>query len=237
MSFFFYDEPIHESDRSILNNSVCDDTKSDSSSDSDSEYYGHPFLSGYPYFYGYPPYFYQPPPQVAVPPSSATPSTTTTATPKPKAHPLSTPKVATTGRVPSRKSTGHGRQHPMDKDVYKLVDFRPNNDLFEDEKNYYIQLDLPGMTKEQIHMELSEDRILTISGKRENKFKSGTGEKKAGLKVSKMDCQYGKFSRSFNIHETADLDKIVAKMENGVLEVTIPKTEPQKTQRRTIQVK
>jgi len=221
MSFFFYDEPIHESDRSILNNSVCDDAKSDASSDSDTDYYNHPYFSGYPYFYGYPPYVYHP----QVPPTQAP------ATPKAKADP--TPKVNGPARAPSRKSTT--RTHPLDKDVYKLVDFRPNNDLFEDEKNYYIQLDLPGMTKDQIHMELSEDRILTISGKRENKFKNGN-EKKNGLKISKMDCQYGKFSRSFNIHETADLDKIVAKMENGVLEVTIPKTEPPKTQRRTIQV-
>ena len=37
----------------------------------------------------------------------------------------------------------------------------------EDEKNYYIHADLPGLTKDQVKMELNEDRILTISGERE----------------------------------------------------------------------
>ncbi|ORX79795.1 HSP20-like chaperone, partial [Anaeromyces robustus] len=119
----------------------------------------------------------------------------------------------------------------FDKDVYKLVDFCPYVDLGEDENNFYIQIDLPGMTKEQINMELSEDRTLTISGERRNNYKTENG-----MKISKLDCQYGKFSRSFNIPETVNLDGIQAKMENGVLEVTIPKEEPLKNKRRTIQI-
>ncbi|ORY23387.1 HSP20-like chaperone, partial [Neocallimastix californiae] len=105
----------------------------------------------------------------------------------------------------------------------------PKNNLCEDDKNYYIQLDLPGMTKEEIHMELSEDNILIISGERENKYK-----KASNMKISKMECEYGKFSRSFSIPETADLNKIEAKMENGSLQVIIPKAEAPKIQRRTI---
>ena len=51
-----------------------------------------------------------------------------------------------------------------------------------------------------------------------------------------MECEYGQFSRSFSVPETANLEKIKAKMENGVLEVIIPKAEPPKSQRRTVQV-
>jgi len=158
-----------------------------------------------------------------------------TAVPAPVPTPVPTPVPAAIPHPKAQaKSASRKRSTRHDKDVYKLVDFRPNNDLCEDENNYYIQLDLPGMSKEQIHMELSEDRILKISGKRQNKYKSP--EMKNNLKISKMDCQYGKFSRAFNIHETANLDKIQAKMENGVLLVTIPKVVPPKTQHRTIQV-
>ncbi|ORX78549.1 HSP20-like chaperone, partial [Anaeromyces robustus] len=46
--------------------------------------------------------------------------------------------------------------------------YTPNINLSEDEKNYYIHADLPGMTKDQVKMELNEDRILTISGERES---------------------------------------------------------------------
>jgi len=202
MSLFFLNDPIRESDRSILNNSVVDDNKSDTSDGND--YYGHPFASAFPgFFYGYPPYAYHPQAQAA----------------KDNAK-------ATVKKASKRQSS----YNPYNKDVYKLVDFRPKNNLCEDEKNYYIQIDLPGMSKEQIHMELSEDSIITISGER---VKKNNGE---GMKYSKMECEYGKFSRSFSVPETANLEKIEAKMENGVLEVIIPKAEPPKTQRRTIQV-
>ncbi|OUM59126.1 hypothetical protein PIROE2DRAFT_15431 [Piromyces sp. E2] len=210
MSFFFLNDPIRESDRSILNNSVVDDNKSDSSDGND--YYGHPFASAFPGFlYGYPLYAYHPQAQAAA----------AAAAPKAAAAAKANAKAAA-----KRQSS----YHPFDKDVYKLVDFRPKNNLCEDEKNYYIQIDLPGMSKEQIHMELSEDSIITISGER---VKKNNGE---GMKYSKMECDYGKFSRSFSIPEMANLEKIEAKMENGVLEVIIPKAEPPKTQRRTIQV-
>jgi len=206
MSLFFLNDPIKESERSILNNSVLDDNKSD-----DSDYYNHynhPLVSGYPYFFGYPPYAYHPNQQAS----------------KPSGNPKSTPKS-------NVNATKRQSSQAFDKDVYKLVDFRPKNNLCEDDKNYYIQLDLPGMTKEEIHMELSEDSILIISGERENKYK-----KASNMKISKMECEYGKFSRSFSIPETADLNKIEAKMENGSLQVIIPKAEPPKNQRRTIQV-
>ena len=52
--------------------------------------------------------------------------------------------------------------------VFKSVDFNPKINLSEDEKHYYIHADLPGLTKDQVKMELSDDdRILTISGERE----------------------------------------------------------------------
>ncbi|ORY23283.1 hypothetical protein LY90DRAFT_675562 [Neocallimastix californiae] len=56
----------------------------------------------------------------------------------------------------------------FDSDIFKSVDFSPKINLSEDENNYYIHADLPGMKKDQVKMELSdEDRILTISGERE----------------------------------------------------------------------
>eukprot|EP00833_Pecoramyces_ruminatium_P010370 jgi/Orpsp1_1/1184402/evm.model.c7180000089385.1 len=180
MSFFLFDDPIKESERSILNNSVLDDH------DQENDYYHqHPLVSaGYPYFFGYPPYAYHPNPQAAKSAAAAQ---------------KATPKSNYNAKAAKRQSS----------DVYKF-------------------------TKEQIHMELSEDSILTISGERENKYKKPGMNN--NMKISKMECEYGKFSRSFSVPETANLEKIEAKMENGSLEVIIPKAEPPKNQRRTIQV-
>ncbi|KAG4105697.1 HSP20-like chaperone [Neocallimastix lanati (nom. inval.)] len=155
-------------------------------------------------------------------------------------------------------------------DVFKAVDFSPKINLSEDKNNYYIHADLPGMNKDQVKMELSDDdRVLTISGEREtiiddsdknskkdsNKQsnKDSTKDKNAtkdanenketikeeqkenkkeenNKKYSRIECSYGKFSRSFSIPENADINNIQAKMENGVLEVTLKKMEPQKNE-------
>ncbi|ORY75260.1 HSP20-like chaperone, partial [Neocallimastix californiae] len=159
-----------------------------------------------------------------------------------------------------------------------LVEFNPKINLSEDENNYYIHADLPGMTKDQVKMEINKDRILTISGERksiydnsqnksendemetedinennEEKEKQETKENEETTeseikknknednnnnerKYSIIESSYGKFSRSFNIPEDADLENIQAKMENGVLEVIINKIEPPKNQNRTIQI-
>ncbi|ORY20311.1 HSP20-like chaperone [Neocallimastix californiae] len=111
-------------------------------------------------------------------------------------------------------------------DVFKSVDFSPKINLSEDENNYYIHADLPGMKKDQVKMELSdEDHILTISEQNETEKEESNNKK-----YSRIECSYGKFSRSFSIPENADINNIQAKMENGVLEVTLKKIEPQKNE-------
>jgi len=150
----------------------------------------------------------------------------------------------------------------FDKDVFKSVDFSPKINLSEDEKNYYIHADLPGLNKDQVKMELSDDNhYLTISGERETVIDNSNDEKEApkeaknegekedkkenkeenenkkNKKYSKIECSYGRFERSFSIPENTDVNTIQAKLENGVLEVTLPKiTTPKPEPKRTIQI-
>jgi len=142
-------------------------------------------------------------------------------------------------------------------DIFKSVDFSPKINLSEDENNYYIHADLPGMNKDQVKMELSDDNhshVLTISGEREsfidNSDNNNTNDHTKDdnktsencnqgntKKYSKIECRYGKFSRSFILPENADINKIQARLENGVLEVHLPKLEAtKKEQRKTIQI-
>ncbi|KAL6630278.1 HSP20-like chaperone, partial [Neocallimastix sp. 'constans'] len=143
-----------------------------------------------------------------------------------------------------------------DDEFLKLVEFNPKINLSEDENNYYIHADLPGMKKNQVKMEINEDHILTISDINENnetkenedtkkhqetteseiKNKKIEDNKNNERKYSIIESSYGKFSRSFNIPEDANLENIQAKMENGVLEVIINKIEPPKNQKRSIQI-
>ncbi|ORX46246.1 HSP20-like chaperone [Piromyces finnis] len=129
----------------------------------------------------------------------------------------------------NRNNINNG-QASNDKDVYKLVDFSPNVNLGEDTNNYYIEFDLPGMTKNQINIELDDnEKAIIISGVRP---KMNTN----GMKITTMDCQYGRFSRTFSLPEIADFNKIEAKMENGVLQIVIPKNETLRSQSRTIEI-
>jgi len=159
----------------------------------------------------------------------------------------------------------HKNNHRQNSNITALekrfVDFSPSINLSEDENNYYIHADLPGMNKDQVKMEITDDRTFTISGERKSlidsdknnekeneneKEKDNNNENKEGQeenkkvnkekKFHKIECSYGKFERSFSIPEDADLDNIQAKMENGVLEVTFKKMEPPKSQKRTIQI-
>ncbi len=99
----------------------------------------------------------------------------------------------------------------------------------EDEKAYYLEIDLPGVKKEDINVEV-KDNILRISGER--KFKKEEEDK--GYK--RVESFFGKFERSFTLPADADAEKIEAKAEDGVLTIVIPKVE-QKENTKKIAIK
>jgi len=129
--------------------------------------------------------------------------------------------------------------------------FSPKLKFNEDDANYYIYLDLPGMTKDQIKMEIDiNDRFIAISGERKNNDDSSITEHhddttneesessentSEGKKFSLEECLYGKFEKIVSIPETGNLDTIQAKLENGTLNITVEKIAPKK-QTRTIQI-
>jgi HSP20 family protein len=107
-------------------------------------------------------------------------------------------------------------------------DWVPAVDIKESEKEFIIHADIPGVDPDDIDVHM-EDGMLTIKGERE----SETKENRDGYK--RIERQRGTFYRRFSLPDTANADKISAKSNNGVLEITIPKQE--KAQPRKIQVK
>ena len=78
----------------------------------------------------------------------------------------------------------------------------------ENEKEYYLTMDVPGMSKDDIEVTFDSNR-LKISGQR---------------KSDKYDSyKYGKMERTFNVPSNVETDKISAKIDNGVLKVLLPK--------------
>jgi len=123
------------------------------------------------------------------------------------------------------------------KDVFKvrsedtLTAFNPAVNTREGEFAYHIEVDLPGVKKEDIHIDVNEDNTLTISGER--KTKSEVKEED----YYRCESSYGKFTRSFTIPANADAENITANSEDAVLEVVIPKMKEAKKSTRKIAVK
>ena len=94
--------------------------------------------------------------------------------------------------------------------------FVPSVDLGEDEKNFLVTADVPGMKAEDIDIQV-ENNVLTLRGERKLESKS---ERQGYHRVER---QYGSFQRSFTLPEGVDADKIEAHVEHGTLTLTIPK--------------
>jgi HSP20 family protein len=107
--------------------------------------------------------------------------------------------------------------------------FTPNVNTREGEFAYHIDVDLPGVKKEDIKVDV-KDGVLTISGER--KFKNETKEED----YYKIETSFGKFSRTFTLPDDADIEHIEASSQDGVLEVVIPKLKKEENVR-AIEVK
>lgn len=96
--------------------------------------------------------------------------------------------------------------------------FRPSVDVKENKDNFMLAFSLPGMEKENVKIELKENR-LTVSG--EHKMEKEEND----AKYHRIENQYGSFSRSFLLPENVKQENIEANFKNGVLHISIPKAE------------
>jgi len=117
-----------------------------------------------------------------------------------------------------------------DKEVVNA--FVPSVNTREDENNYMVEIDLPGVKKEDIKVNIDpEKRTLTISGER--KFKEEVKKED----YYKIESSYGKFMRTFSLPENVDLENIDAKTVEGVLHITLPKIKKEEAEIKEIPIK
>jgi HSP20 family protein len=107
---------------------------------------------------------------------------------------------------------------------------RPAVDIRENDKEYTMEIELPGMTEKDIEVKI-EGNLLTFASK-----KSETKEEKKSDYVHRERRSFS-FSRSFVLPENVNADGISAEFKNGLLTVSVPKTEKSKTKLLDIKVK
>ena len=104
----------------------------------------------------------------------------------------------------------------------------PRTDLVETEDTFRLHLDVPGMSKEDLNINY-KDNQLTVSGERTS---DRTGEDEEYVRVERS---FGQFYRAFTLPSTVDAENIAASYDNGVLTITVPKTEAVKPRQIEIQ--
>ena len=104
----------------------------------------------------------------------------------------------------------------------------PLTDISEDNENYYLNLDVPGVDKNDVKISYSNGNLV-IKGERKDEKETKKSE------YHRIERSFGKFFRSFTLPEKIKEDKIEAKFKDGALSIVIPKADEVKP--REIEVK
>jgi HSP20 family protein len=97
--------------------------------------------------------------------------------------------------------------------------YTPRLDLYRSAEGYQVVMELPGLPKEAVEVKL-ENAVLTVSGE----HKSGDGEQQ----------RQRRFSRSITVGDDIAADKVTAKLENGLLTISLPKLDERKPRAITV---
>ena len=109
----------------------------------------------------------------------------------------------------------------------------PAMEIVEKEDAVLVTAELPGVKKEDVDITV-EDGILTIRGEKKEEKEEKKDEK--DTKYHMWERKYGSFQRSFTLPNEVEAERIAAKFDNGILTVTLPKTEKAKVQGRKIPI-
>ncbi|MGQ9461711.1 MAG: Hsp20/alpha crystallin family protein [Candidatus Fervidibacter sp.] len=105
----------------------------------------------------------------------------------------------------------------------------PMVDIYETPAEVILQAELPGVKKEDLQIELSDDR-LTLKGKKERP------EEAENATYHLLERHYGEFERSFVLNVPVDIEKAEATYRDGVLVIRLPKVEPKRAKRIEVRV-
>jgi HSP20 family protein len=99
--------------------------------------------------------------------------------------------------------------------------FAPAAELQTDRENVYLQLEVPGLTPEEIEVQVTADSVIIDGERKEEKHVDEQG-------IKRSEFRYGKFHRTIALPEKVQRDRVQAKYEHGILKLMLPKAEDEK---------
>ncbi|HEX6717765.1 MAG TPA: Hsp20/alpha crystallin family protein [Pyrinomonadaceae bacterium] len=118
----------------------------------------------------------------------------------------------------SQADTGAG-------DEFERADWTPAADIYETNSGYLIAIDLPGIERESLEIDVDDNRLI-VKGTRTI----------AESKQHRMERPRGKFLRTFSVPASVDQGKIAAEYQDGVLQLSLPKRSEQKPKKIDIKI-
>lgn len=108
--------------------------------------------------------------------------------------------------------------------AFETGDFLPKVDISETDKLININAEMPGLSKDDFRLTISDDKVLVLKGSKKRESKEEAKDK--GTTYHRIERSCGEFSRSFALPDYVDADSINAKYEKGILNITFNKVEP-----------
>ncbi len=103
----------------------------------------------------------------------------------------------------------------------EFLGWTPAFDVYEEKDNFIVKAELPGMKKEDINVSLHDGNLI-VSGERQNETRS------EGTEVYRAERFFGKFQRAVALPATVAANKVQAQYKDGILTITLPKSEEAK---------
>ena len=110
-------------------------------------------------------------------------------------------------------------------DEFERADWTPASDIYETDLGYMIAMDLPGIDREALEIDIDDNRLV-VKGTR------AVAESRA----SRTERPRGKFLRTYSVPASVDQGKIAAEYKDGVLQISLPKRNEQKPKRIDIKI-
>jgi HSP20 family protein len=117
----------------------------------------------------------------------------------------------------------------------KTSTWRPAVEIKQSEQDYKVKVQLPGVKKDDIEVELDND-FMTITAEIEEE-KDEKEQKEKNMKYHTCEFRYGKYRRTISFDQPIRIDEANAEYKNGILTITLPKQKTEKARVRKLEIK